>query len=159
MPSILNIGDTGNCPSKNHGVLCTHHKLNFTWLWRYCTLPLIKQQVTMCSAKKKYLLEIQLSALHRMGSTQVGVGLTSATGRMAQNRGVFGVKTVHTPLITPNHSSSPFIQLILLVPCVPHFGRPPQGGCCLGKPAAAEQLWIRGGKKELCSLVIIPCRA
>lgn len=121
---------------------------------------------------KKNLLEIQLSIFHKMGSAYIHICLTSTTGKITYNRGIFRIKTVHTlrPLVAHNHSSSPFIQLILMVLCVYDLGRQTGWRASSGflqRRLSDEETWCRQSsywseeekkKKGLCPLVVIPCR-
>lgn len=148
--SIDDIGvDKWKKISKNHGVLCIHQKFSHTWLWRYCILQLIRQQETMYSRKKIFVGNPTV-CLAWSGFNTHRCWLMSAKGRIAQTRDIFGVTdSSHSPCSTPSHSSSPFTQQRDQLPIRRLLDR---------KTCCREQLWIRGGKEELCSQVIIPCR-
>lgn len=121
---------------------------------------------------KKNLLEIQLSVFHKMGSAYIHICLTSTTGKITYNRGIFRIEKDSSHSMAPC-STQPLIQ--------PFYPADSCGALCVrpweadglkselwlpakeviwrGDLTHAEQLLIRGGKsKELCPLVVIPCR-
>lgn len=68
----------------------------------------------MCSGKK-YLLEIQPTIFHKMGSTHIHIGLMNTTGKITYNRGIFRIKK------DSSHSMGPCSTQSLIQPFYPAY--------------------------------------